>query len=284
MTIAPVLYLRKLLCVAGVLLVTQAQAQADLLDEIKARGEIVVATEARYAPFEMLEDGKIVGYGKDMLDEILKDLPGVQLKQLDLPFQSILAGLSAKRYDIVVTSLMITRQRLDAYAFTNPISDASVAILKRKADDSINSPEDMAGKVIGVQAGSAQYTAVRKFESEVLAGKGLKVKEIKEFTDYNEAYAALASRRVDVVPQALPNLSSVVKSRPDMFAIVQPPFGDKSYYAWAARKDAESASLVAFFNAGILKLQKSGKLAELQMKWFGFTMDVPEGVLPEPAN
>ncbi len=283
MTARTVINLKKLLCVAG-LFFAASQAQADLLDEIKARGEIVVATEARYAPFEMLEDGKIVGYGKDMLDEILKDLPGVQLKQLDLPFQSILAGLNAKRYDIVVTSLMITRQRLDAYAFTNPISDASVAILKRKADASINSPEDMAGKIIGVQAGSAQGTAVRKFEKDVLAPKGLKVADIKEFTDYNEAYAALASRRVDIVPQALPNLSSVVKSRPDMFAIVQPPFGDKSYYAWAARKDPESASLVALFNAGILKMQKSGKLAELQMKWFGFTMDVPEGVLPEPLN
>ncbi|GLK90916.1 transporter substrate-binding domain-containing protein [Pseudomonas turukhanskensis] len=283
MTPRTVTPLKKLLCMAGLLLAA-VHAQADLLDEIKTRGEIVVATEARYAPFEMLEDGKIVGYGKDMLDEILKDLPGVKLKQLDLPFQSILAGLNAKRYDIVATSLMITRQRLDAYAFTNPISDASVAILKRKADDSINSPADMAGKIIGVQAGSAQGTAVRKFEKDVLAPKGLKVADIKEFTDYNEAYAALASRRVDIVPQALPNLSSVVKSRPDMFAIVQPPFGDKSYYAWAARKEADSASLVAFFNAGILKLQKSGKLAELQMKWFGFTMDVPEGVLPEPLN
>lgn len=37
------------------------EAKADLLSDIKGRGEIVVATEARYAPFEMIEDGKIVG-------------------------------------------------------------------------------------------------------------------------------------------------------------------------------------------------------------------------------
>ena len=42
-------------------------AQADLLDDIKQKKEIVIATEARYAPFEMLEDGKIVGLGKDIL-------------------------------------------------------------------------------------------------------------------------------------------------------------------------------------------------------------------------
>ena len=49
-------------------------AQADLLSEIKKKGEIVIATEARYAPFEMLQDGKIVGYSKDILDEIMKGI------------------------------------------------------------------------------------------------------------------------------------------------------------------------------------------------------------------
>jgi polar amino acid transport system substrate-binding protein len=47
----------------------------------------VIATEARYAPFEMLEDGKIVGLGKDILTEVMKGLPGVKVVQLDIPFQ-----------------------------------------------------------------------------------------------------------------------------------------------------------------------------------------------------
>ncbi|TCK07182.1 transporter substrate-binding domain-containing protein [Marinobacterium mangrovicola] len=274
---------KKLLCVAGLSL-TAMGAQADLLDDIKDRGEIVIATEARYEPFEMLQDGKIVGYGKDILDEILKDLPGVELKQLDLPFQGILAGLNAERYDFVATSLMMTQKRLDAYAFTNPIADASLAMLKRKGDDSINSPEDMAGKVAGVQAGSAQLTGVREYEKTVLEPKGESVKDIKEFTDYNEAYAALASRRVDFVPQAIPNLAPIVKKRPDMFELVQPAFGPTAYYGWAGRKDDDSKRLVEFFNQGLLKLQQSGKLEELQQKWFGFTMELPEGELPTPAQ
>ncbi len=274
---------KKLLCVAGLSL-TAMGAQADLLDDIKERGEIVIATEARYEPFEMLQDGKIVGYGKDILDEILKDLPGVELKQLDLPFQGILAGLNAERYDFVATSLMMTKKRMDAYAFTNPIADASVAMLKRANDDSINAPEDMAGKVAGVQAGSAQRTAIVDYEEQVLKPKGESLGDIKEFTDYNEAYAALASRRVDFVPQAIPNLAPIVKKRPDMFALVQPAFGPKAYYGWAGRKDDDSKRLVEFFNQGLLKLQKSGKLEELQQKWFGFTMELPEGTLPTPQQ
>ena len=34
----------------------------DLLQRIKQKNEIVVATEARFAPFESVENGKIVGY------------------------------------------------------------------------------------------------------------------------------------------------------------------------------------------------------------------------------
>lgn len=259
-------------------------AQADLLDDIKKKGEIVIATEARYAPFEMLEDGRIVGYGKDILDEILKDLPGVKLTQLDLPFQGILAGLSSKRYDFVATSLTITKKRMDKYAFTYPISTASIAILKRKGDDRIMKPEDIGGMRIGTQAGSSQLTVIENYEKDVLIPQGEGYESIKYFSDYNEAYSALASRRVDIVPQALPNLAPIVKERPDMFEIVQPVFGPETYYGWVGRKDSESESLVQFFSDGIEKLQKNGKLTILQQKWFGFTMELPVDNPPKPMH
>lgn len=98
--------------------------------------------------------------------------------------------------------------------------------------------------------------------------------------DYNEAYAALASRRVDAVVQSLPNLAPLIKERGDIFEIVQPPFGPATYYAWAGRKDADSATLVQFFSDGIAKLNKSGKLAEIQKKWLGFEMSVPSDEVP----
>ncbi|MFK8074865.1 ABC transporter substrate-binding protein, partial [Klebsiella pneumoniae] len=99
----------------------------------------------------------------------------------------------------------------------------------------------------------------------------------------HEAYAALAAHRVDAVVQSLPNLAPLVKTRGDTFEIVRPPFGPATWYAWAGRKDADSASLVKFISDGIVQLNKSGKLAQLQTKWLGFSMAVPEQV-PTPAN
>jgi polar amino acid transport system substrate-binding protein len=56
------------------------------------------------------------------------------------------------------------------------------------------------------------------------------------------------------------------------------------YFSWAARKDAESKSLADFFDAGLRKLNESGKMKELQMKWFGFEMPVPADALPVPVQ
>lgn len=261
-----------------------AQAQ-DLLEQIKERGEIVVATEARFAPFEFVQDGQIVGYGNDILKEVLKDLPGVKLKLLDLPFQGLLAGLDAKRYDFVAASLTITKARMAKYAFTMPFSTASVTYVKRTGDDSIKSAEDLAGKKVGIQAGAAPYfSAVEGLETDVLKPKfGKGVGELVEFVGNDEAYAALAAGRVDAVVNSVPNLAPLVKERADVFSIGLPPFGPATYFGWVGRQDADSASLVKFISDGIAKLNKSGKMAELQKKWFGFTMDVPSDALPEPT-
>tara|TARA_R110001583_G_scaffold185046_1_gene344828 strand:+ start:50191 stop:51039 length:849 start_codon:yes stop_codon:yes gene_type:complete len=272
------------LLIGALLPLAATAAHADLLSKIKEKGEIVIATEARYAPYEMLEDGKIVGYGKDILTEVMKDLPGVKLKQLDVPFQGILPGLTAGRFDFVATSLTMTKVRAANYAFTLPISTADVTVLKRKGDTRINKAEDMAGMIVGSQSGAAQVQLLREYDEKTLKPMGKALKEVKEFIDYNEAYAALASRRVDAVAQALPNLAPLVKERPDVFEIVMPPFGPATYYGWVGRNDADSASLVALFSDGIAKLNKSGKLAELQQKWFGFTMPVPSDKVPTPVN
>jgi polar amino acid transport system substrate-binding protein len=267
----------------GLLLLSQ-HARADLLDNIKQRGEIVVATEARLAPFEFVENGKIVGYDPDLLALILQDLPGVKLKQLDLPWQGVLPGLEAKKFDYVVTAVTITKERLQHYALSLPVSLASVTLMKRAADTSINKPEDIVGKVIGSQTGSAPYQALEILNKEVTQKTGKGAASLKDYVDFNEAYADLANGRIDAVVQAIPNALFVMKQRPGIFAVVEPGFGPKKYFSWAGRKDADSAGLIAFFNDGIAKLNKNGKMEELQKKWFGYEMKVPADHVPEPEQ
>ncbi|MDE0346417.1 MAG: transporter substrate-binding domain-containing protein [Boseongicola sp.] len=257
---------------AAALTVSPAIGHAqDLLDRIRADGVLTVGTEARFPPFEFVENGEIVGYSTDIMAKIMPSaLPGVELERLDLPWQGILPGLAAERFDYVVTSVTVTPDRREAYHLSVPIADATMAVLKRADDDRISVPEDIAGHPVGSQAGSAQLAAL-----ESLAETLEESPRISSYTDFSEAYADLAAGRIDAVVNSLPNLLEAARQRPDVFAVVSPTFGDPTYFAWAGRKDDDSASLNALFDAELKRLIEDGTLTELQVKWFGGPMDLP---------
>lgn len=266
----------------GLTLAAGPASAADLLAIVKDRAKLTVGTEARFPPFEFVENGKIVGYSADIMDEVMKALPGVKLERLNLPWQGILPGLAAGRFDYVVTSVTATKERYDTYHLSAPIADATMAVLKRKGDNDIAKPEDIAGKPVGSQVGSAQLKALETLAAELKA-KGTPVSSVSTYTDFGEAYADLAAGRIRAVVNSLPNLLEAARQRPDVFEVVQPTFGPKTYFAWAGRKGADDAALDALIDAELVKLNTSGKLAELQKKWFGAPMDLPT-TLPVPGN
>ncbi len=252
-------------------------ARADLLADIKERGVFKVGTESRFPPFEFVEKGEIVGYSQDIMDEIMKGLPGVTLNRVDLPWQGILPGLDAAQFDYVVTSVTVTGERYDRYAMSRPIADGTMAIMTKAPSDEIAAPADIAGHTVGTQAGTVQFETLQNYAATLDAPV-----EIKTYVDYNEAYADLATGRIDAVANSLPNLLDAQKARPELFAVAEGTFGPKSYFAWVGRKDDDSASLAAFMDDSLARLQQDGTLAKLQTKWFGVPMDLPEGPLERP--
>jgi polar amino acid transport system substrate-binding protein len=260
--------------VLGVLPLLPPDARAGLLDDIKKRGEIVVATEAAFAPFEFVENGKIVGYGADLLALLMKDLTaqGVKVKQLDLPWQGVLPGLLAKKYDMVATSVVVTEERVKRFAFTVPIAEATLAIAARKDDSGIQKPEDIVGKVVGTQQASAPLGGLKVFNEQLTKTKGAGVKEIKEYIGFPELYVDLANGRVEAVANGLPNLAVLAKQQPDKYKVVG-TFGDKAYFSWVTRQPDKD--LLKYLNDRLIKLKQDGTMKELQQKWFGFVMETP---------
>nr|WP_184224316.1 transporter substrate-binding domain-containing protein [Paenochrobactrum gallinarii] len=257
-----------------VLCQTPVQAEDDLLAKINKRGEFIVGTEARYAPFEFVENGKIVGYSADVIEKVMEAFPNVRLNRLDLPFQGILPGLQAKKFDYVVTSIVADKSRFEKFALSIPIADATVSIIKRKSDTSINKPEDLGGKTIGTQAGSVPLGDVNLF-AEKLKEQGIPIKQVKTYVGFEEAYADLIAGRIDAVANTLPALFMATQKRPDDFEIVMPAFGPVRYITWAGRKDEDSVTLIAKINARLQELNKDGTLNELQEKWLGGSAELP---------
>ncbi|NIZ13503.1 transporter substrate-binding domain-containing protein [Phaeobacter sp. HF9A] len=244
-------------------------AQADLLADIRERGTITAATEMHYAPFDMLKDGEYQGIGRDLFDAVAKEL-GVKVEYIDLPWSSILPGLEAGKFDIVNAPVTMTAERMSRYHFTLPIGNATVALAKRAGNDAITKPEDIAGLAVGSQKGSAQLEQLKKF-SEKLGEPAT----VREYVNIDEALADLAAGRIQAVANSMPLMGYATVQRPELFALVEPPFGDPKYFGWVARGDDETASLIEAVNAALLKLHEDGTLAAINEKWLGANPELP---------
>lgn len=263
---------------AATLMWSGAADAKDTLKRIQDTKKVTVGTEASFPPFEFVKDGKIVGYGKDILDHIIADLKA-DLNQLDVPFQGILPGLLASKFDFIATTVLITAERSTKFAFTMPIAEGGSAIMRRKGDARINSIADLSGKIAGTQLGTSTEKHMKAHDEELKKQGKPGYKEIKLYTAMPEAILALANGQIDVVGSLLPNLAVVNKERAGTFEIVGTMQPEKSWLAWVARPD--DTDLRDYLNKKIKELRDSGKLYELQNKWFGLRMEIPDtGYLP----
>lgn len=247
----------------------------DVLAKVKAAGVMKVGTETEFAPFDYIDAGAHVGLNVDLFEEIGKEL-GVKIEWVALPWDGVLPGLEAGKFDMVAGPATITKARMEHYRFTPPIAEATVALMKRKGDKTIMKPEDIAGKVVGAGKATSQLTQLKAF-GDTLPGKV----EAKEYVGFNEAYADLAAGRIVAVGNSLPNIAFVAKQRPDTFEVVLPTFGTKSYFGFIGRKDADYAPLMDAVQAAMLKIKADGRMAKIQQKWFGTIFDTPDSV-PTP--
>lgn len=255
-----------------------APATAGILDDVKARKELVVGTEAGYAPFEFVKDGKIVGYHADILQLVMKDLTsqGVKITQLDLPFQALLAGLQGKKFDLVATALFATEERARRFAFTVPTAVGTATVITRANNGDVNRPEDLAGKVLGVPQGTRYLAAAKTLSDDLARTGGKPLKEIREYVGFAEIYPDVENGRLDATLNGLPNALYLIKEQPGKFKTAG-TLGEQTFFSWATRK--EDQELADWVSQRILALKKAGTLKALQVKWFGGPMDVPDQIV-----
>jgi polar amino acid transport system substrate-binding protein len=252
-----------------------AAAQAVTLAQIKASGELRIGCEAAYVPFTYRQDGKIVGYDVELAELFCKAL-GVKANFIDTAWAGVIPSLYAKKFDVIMSSMSYTKERLERVAFTIPYAEASQALLVRASDvDKIKAPVDLNGRVLAVKLGSPGQVLQERMAASLKAAGGAGFKELRTFDDHPSAYVALAQNRVDGVLNTVPTLAMVLKDAPGKYAIVK-GMGADNWAGIAARK--EDPEIVAFLNDEIRKLKASGAIYALQEKWFGFRMTLADAV------
>jgi polar amino acid transport system substrate-binding protein len=268
---------RHFIAASGALLSPFAQAQVAGLSmaQIKASGELRIGCEAAYVPFTYRQDGKIVGYDVDLAELMCKSL-GVKPNFIDTAWSGVIPSLYAKKFDVVMTSMSYTKERLERVAFSIPYAEASQSMLVRASDaGSIKGMTDLNNRIVAVKLGSPGHILQEKINASLKAAGGQGFKDLRTYDDHPSAYVALAQNRVDTVLNTLPTLAMVVKDAPGRYAIVK-GLGSDNWAGIAVRK--EDSEIVTFLNTELQRLKADGSIYRLQEKWFGFRMNLADKI------
>lgn len=250
-------------------------ARADTLDDVKKRGTLVVGTEAAYVPYEFFKEGKIVGYDPDIADAMAPKI-GVKAQFIDTAWSGIIPALYARKFDCIMSAMTMTKERAEKVLFSMPYADASNVILLRADEDRIKTADDLSGKILGVQLGSAAAGIIKVFESKLTAAGKPGYADVKQYEHYPEAYQDLLNKRTDAVVNSRSTMMVLMRDAPGKFKMISGVSDITAYFGMAFRK--EDTALRDFVNTQLAAMKQDGSLAKLQQKWFGGTMDTPNTV------
>ena len=230
----------------------------DQLAAIKAKGEIVVATEGAWAPWTYHdEQGNLVGFDVEVAKAIADKL-GVTATFAETEWDGIFAGLDAGRYDIAANGVEVTDERAEKYNFTTPYGYIHTALAVKKDNDSITSFEDLDGKTT---ANSLASTYMELAESYGATVQGIDTLE--------ETIQLLTAGRIDATLNADVSFYDYLNVHPDADFKLVAFTEEASHVAIPLRKGDETATLLEAINNAIEELRADGTLSELGEKYFG---------------
>jgi polar amino acid transport system substrate-binding protein len=260
---------------ASLTLLPLGAARADTFEEVKKRGTLIIGTEAAYVPYEFVKDGKIIGYDPDIIEIMVKNL-GVKADIIDTAWAGIIPSLYANKFDCIISAMTITKERAEKVLFSMPYAEATNVILLRADEERIKTADDLSGKVMGVQLGSAAAGIIKVFEEKLKAAGKPGFAEVKQYEHYPEAYQDLINKRVDAVVNSKSTMLVVMHDAPGKFKMIGGITDITAYFGMAFRK--EDAALRDFVNTQLAQLKSDGTLAKLQEKWFGAAMETPNTI------
>lgn len=187
-----------LLILVSILLSACASADSGShLDAIKEAGVMKVGTSADYPPFEYVDAaGNKAGFDIELMEEIAKRM-GVTLEWVDMPFDSLIAGVQEGKIDLSISAFNYTEERDQVVDFTDPYYTGEDAFTVAEGfSGAINNPEDVAAYKVGVQTGTTQDGWL----TDTLVGGGLMPEgNLFRYERADQVALDLKSGRIDVM-------------------------------------------------------------------------------------
>jgi len=213
----------------------------------RSENEIIMVTEAGFAPYEYYEDGEIVGVDIDIAKEIAKEL-GKELIIKDVAFDSIIHEIKTGKSDFGAAGISYSEERAEQVMFSIDYAETKQVVLV-KNNSNITDKNDIKNKKIAVQLGSVADTYVTE---------KYKKAEIIRQKKYLATIQDLEDGKVDcVVMDELP-AQEILKTKENLKIL--PGYLVKDSYGIIVKKN--NKDLIETINKVIKRMQEDGSLEE----------------------
>ena len=169
---------------------TAGTSTASAAETGSIKDELILGCDTNFAPMAYMDNGNVVGFDIDLAKAVIEDKMGKKLTIQPINWDSKEAELETGKVDIIWNGLTITDERKKKMNMSKPYMENKQVVVVPK-DSAIKTPEDLAGKTVGMQKES---TAVQAFQDS-----GIKAKETVELKDNVACLTELASKRIDAI-------------------------------------------------------------------------------------
>jgi polar amino acid transport system substrate-binding protein len=219
-----------------------------------------------YPPFFTKDaSGKWVGWEIELMDAVCAEMKE-SCSVVDMSWDGLIPGLESKKFDVIWSSMSITDERKKTIDFTDKYYNTPSKLIGAKDGTTGASPDDVAGKTIGIQVSTIQSEYHKKYFAD-------KASE-KTYSTLDEAFQDLSAGRIDYVFGDSIPLAEFLKSDfgkdccEDKGNVKDDPVILGTGIGGGLRKD--DTALRDKLNAAIAAVRASGKYAEISKKYFTF--------------
>jgi polar amino acid transport system substrate-binding protein len=251
-----------------------AAIEAEVPAAIKAKGKLIVATEAQYAPNEFIaSDGHtIVGMDPDMM-KALGEVMGLKVEMVNANFEAIIPGLAAGRYDVGASSFTDTKEREKVVDFVDYFSAGISFYAKTSANPGVTELKDLCGKTAAVEKGTVEQEEAEK-QSKLCAKEGKKAVSVLVYTGQNAVNLAVSSGRAELGMADSPVVAYQIKQSEGQFKLI-----GKSYaFAPYGLAIPKTSGMTKPIYAALKQLIANGTYLKILEKW-----GIQSGAISTPA-
>ncbi len=251
--------MKRLIVAAGALLALAMPAAADRLDEVKARGKLIVGVSDTTPPFSFKKPGEntVVGYDLYLVHAVAKRL-GVSVETVSVSSAERVPMLKEGKLDFVATSMTRTPGRLKDIDFSYIYFVTPHAVVVKKSSG-ITSVHQLAGKKASSASASTAGGNLKKVVPSI---------DIVYVRDYAIAFGMVKEGKVDAFSTDESVLRAIVQqdSRPDDYLLL-PDFAKSRNVGFAMKRD--EPRFKGAVNKALLDIEASGEAAKIFDVWFG---------------